>query len=103
MNDGLYPGVVLRVERACALFLSGKLEVTNLQAVLYQAEQEIEALEEKWLRSLLSEAENRLEEIVYTVSSDQKAKALAGVVRQLVYRIHDGKPPSTPSHRPKSE
>lgn len=96
MNDWIYPDAILRVESACALFLAGKLEVKNLQAALYQAEQEIEALEEKWLRSMLSEAENRLEEVVYTVSSDQQGEALAGIVRELVSKIHNGKPPQTP-------
>ena len=81
MNNWLYPNAVSRVEKACTLFLSGKLEVTDLQAVLYQAEQEIEAIEEKWLRSLLFEAENRLEETIHMVSCDQRSEALAGIVQ----------------------
>jgi hypothetical protein len=56
------------VEMSLLLFLKGQMDAKSLQAALYQSEQKIEAVEEKWLRSLLSDAENKLEEIAYTVS-----------------------------------
>lgn len=88
MTNWVNPGAVERVERACASFLKEQMDVKSLQAVLYQSEQEIEAVEEKWLRSLLFDAENKLEEITYTVSSDGRKAAMSAVVQQLLNDMH---------------
>ena len=84
MSNWIYPDAIKRIERACAAFLAEQIDVKGLQAALYQSEQEIEAVEEKWLRSLLFDAENKLEEITYTVSSGQRKVAMLTVVEKLL-------------------
>ena len=66
MKNWLYPQTVEAIEHACMLFMRGDLQITGLQAALYKAENEIVAYEEQWLRSLLCETENSIEEIVIT-------------------------------------
>ncbi|WP_153789215.1 hypothetical protein [Pseudomonas sp. EMN2] len=90
MNEWLYPKAVEAVERACALFLSGELSACDLQAALYKAEQEILAYEERWLRSLLCDAENRIEEITYTESSERHSTLIILVVHQLLESMQRG-------------
>jgi NhaP-type Na+/H+ and K+/H+ antiporter len=92
MKNWLYPEAVKRVEKACTLFLAEQLDVTSLQADLYRSEQEIQALDEKWFRALLFEAENKLEEIAYMVPSGQQKKAMKEVVLKLLTDIHNEKP-----------
>jgi len=89
MSNWIYPEAVARVESACDSFLSGQLDAKGLQAALYQLEQEMEASEERWLRSLLSDAENKLEEMTYMVSSDQQKAVMQAVVQQLLNQIHN--------------
>lgn len=84
MTNWIYPEAVKRAEEACVAFLADRLDAKGLQAALYQSEQEIEAIEEKWLRSLLFDAENKLEEITYTVSSDKRKTAMLEVVERLL-------------------
>lgn len=83
----LYPLAVQRVEQGCQRFLSGQSDIETLQAVLRDAEREIVALDEKWLRSALFEAENQLEEIRFTTSDDAQRPAAENVVRQLLRAI----------------
>ncbi len=90
MNEWLYPKTVEVVERACALFLSGELAGSDLQAALYKAEQEVVAYEERWFRSLLCDAENRIEEITYTESSERHSALIALVVHELLESMHRG-------------
>ncbi|MBV7485430.1 hypothetical protein [Bordetella sp. BOR01] len=84
MNTWLYPESVQRVEQACHAFLSRQSSIEQVQAALLQSEQEIVALDEKWLRSALFEAENKLEEIKFTVSDDKQAEAADEVVRHVL-------------------
>jgi hypothetical protein len=90
VKNRLYPEAVKRVEDSCNSFLSGKLQVKTLQADLYQSEQEILAFEEKWLRSLLCEAENKLEEIIFVIPIREQKKAMREVVFKLLRDIHKG-------------
>ena len=90
MTEWLYPKTVEAVERACTLFLSGELAGGDLQAALYKAEQEIVAYEERWLRSLLCDAENRIEEITYTESFERHSALMALVVKQLLKSMQRG-------------
>lgn len=90
MTEWLYPKTVEAVERACALFLSGGLARSDLQAALYKAEQEVVAYEERWFRSLLCDAENRIEEITYTESSERHYALIALIVHQLLESMRRG-------------
>ncbi|MCD0505058.1 hypothetical protein [Bordetella petrii] len=87
MANGLYPEAVQRVKQACIDFLAGTASIEHTQATLHAAEQTIVALDEKWLRALLFEAENKLEEIRFTVPDEQQAAqaraALAKVLQAL--------------------
>ena len=87
MNTWLYPEAVQRVEQACHAFLSRQSGIEQVQAALLQSEQEIVALDEKWLRSVLFDAENKLEEIQFTVSDDKQAEAADEVVRHVLQAI----------------
>ena len=87
MKNWLYPEAVKRVEDSCNSFLSGKLQVKTLQADLYQSEQEILAFDEKWLRSLLCDAENKLEEIIFTIPISEQKEAMREVVFKLLSDI----------------
>ena len=92
MNTWLYPEAVQRVKQACASFLSHEATIEQVQAALRQSEQEIVALDEKWLRTLLSDVENQLEEILYTVSDDQQTQAANDVIHQLLRGIQSPRP-----------
>lgn len=91
MKNWLYPEAVKRVENSCNSFLSGKLQVKTLQADLYQSEQEILAFDEKWLRSLLCDAENKLEEIIFIMPISEQKEAMREVVFKLLRDIHKKK------------
>jgi len=90
--NGLYPEAVQRVKQACIDFLAGTASIEQTQAALHAAEQVIVGLDEKWLRALLFEAENKLEEIRFTVSDDRQAEAADGVVRHVLHTVKQ--PPS---------
>ena len=87
MNAWIYPETIEAVGRACALYLEGKLNGVDLQAALYKAEQEIVAYEEKWLRSLLFDSENKIEEIIYTESPDRYFELISPIVINLVENL----------------
>lgn len=91
MASNLYPEAVQRVQQACAEFLAGTANIEQAQAALHAAEQTIVGLEEKWLRALFFAAENKLEEIRFTVSDDRQADAADQVVRHVLDAIK--KPP----------
>jgi len=88
MSNWLYPEAIARVESACNLFISGDLDINGLQASLYQSELEIEAIEESWFRSLLSDTENKLEEIKYLMPCEEHKAAMRDAIEQLLSRIH---------------
>jgi len=82
-----YPEAVQRVEQTCVAFLAHDATIEQVQAALRQSEQEIVALDEKWLRALLCDAENKLEEILHTVSDDQRARTAHDVILHLLRSI----------------
>jgi len=83
----LYPDAVRRVRQACAAYLAGQADIGHAQAALRQAEQAIVALEEKWLRALLFQAENRLEEIQYTLPAATQAAAARAALQQVLQAL----------------
>jgi len=87
----LYPDAVRQVRQACAAFLSGDADIPRVQAALRQAEQTIVAHDEKWLRALLGQAENRLEEIQYTLVDPARAAAARDTLQQVLRALdaHD--------------
>ncbi len=90
MKNYLYPETMLRVKTACEEFLAEKLGISGLQAMLHRSEQEIEALEEKWLRTLLFDIENQIEEVIYTTASNQQHQIVATLVQALLEKMFEG-------------
>ncbi|MFK7608713.1 MULTISPECIES: hypothetical protein [unclassified Pseudomonas] len=87
MKSWLYPQTVEAVEHACMLYMRGDLQTTDLQAALYKAENEIVAYEEQWLRSLLCDTENSIEEIVFTEASESQAASVKLLILNLLEKI----------------
>ena len=61
MNGWLYPEVIASLTKACNNFLNGKITVQMVQSEIYSAENQVVALEEKWLRDMLFDTENEIE------------------------------------------
>ncbi len=91
MNKWLYPETVDAIERACMLFLDGELSKEKLQTILYEAEDKIVAYEESWLRSLLCNTENRIEEITYMQPEERHFTLISVAVRELLSNMQHGK------------
>ena len=87
MKNWLYPQTVEAIEHACMLFMRGDLEATDLQAALYKAENEIVAYEEQWLRSLLCDTKNSIEEIIFTESPERQAASIRLLIFNLLEKI----------------
>lgn len=87
MAKWLYPEAVQRAQQACIDFLAQRIDIAQAQAALHQSEQEVVALEEKWLRTLLFEAENQLEEIRFTVPDDGQFRACAVVAQRVLHAL----------------
>ena len=68
MNKWLYPNTIAAAKAKLNEFLLGNIFIEDLQTSLYQAEQNIAAYEERWLRNLFFSTENKIEEINYTIS-----------------------------------
>ena len=75
---------VKAVERACIMYLNAEMTSGELQDVLCRAEHEVVAYEERWLRALLCEVENRIEEITFTESNEYHRASITLVVRDLL-------------------
>lgn len=84
LADWLYPEAVQRARQACIDFLAQRIGIIQAQGALRQSEQEIVALEEQWLRALLFEAENQLEEIRFAVPDSHQPAAAAAVMRRVL-------------------
>ena len=87
MNKWLYPKTIDRVKTVLNEFLLGNISIDNLQTSLYQAEQDIIAYEERWLRNLFFNVENKIEEINYTVSELHKYDSICNVARNCLEEI----------------
>lgn len=87
MNKWLYPKTIDRVKTILNEFLLGNISIDNLQTFLYQEEQDIVTYEERWLRNLFFNAENKIEEINYTVSDLHKYDSICNVVRNCLEEI----------------
>lgn len=89
MNKWIYPNVIASVKSALNEFLLGNMSIDDLQISLYQAEQDIFAYEERWLRNLFFRVENKIEEINYTVSELHKHELICNVVKNCLEEINN--------------
>lgn len=76
----LYPQVVKQVRDSASQLLNSEIMAQDFQKILLNAENQIEALEEKWLRALFFDIENGIEEILYTVSESEQREKLCKLV-----------------------
>lgn len=74
MSEWIYPDVIEKLRQSCAEFLDGKLSVSEIQSEIYSAENSIIAIDEKWLRQILFNAENEIELLTFTVDDEQYHK-----------------------------
>ena len=89
MKNWIYPETVNRVKDNINNFLIGDLSVKSLQFALYQAEQEINSHEEKWLRDLFFDVENKIEEILYTFSEFEQGKLIKDIAEMCLHEIYN--------------
>lgn len=87
MSDWIYPEVVKSLEKSCTDFLSGRITVQNIQTQIHMAENQIVALDEKWLHTLLFNAENEIELLIYTVDESQLFLSVKPIVQNILSKL----------------
>lgn len=83
----IYPDVVDKLKKKCDSFLNKEIGVEEIQSSIYEAEHQILALEEKWLRELLFDAENQIELNRYTIDSDKLELSVEPIIKNIVTKI----------------
>ena len=91
MNKWLYPNTIAAAKAKLNEFLLGNISIEDLQTSLYQAEQNIAAYEERWLRNLFFSTENKIEEINYTVSDLYKHELICNEIKNCLEEIENFK------------
>jgi hypothetical protein len=81
----LYPRTVARVKAACVEYRSGLIGVEQLQFAIWNASQEIVAVDERELRNYLQNAEGSLELLRFTVDET----SLPGKALEVIAGIED--------------
>ena len=89
MNKWLYPNTIAAAKAKLNEFLLGNISIEDLQTSLYQAEQNIAAYEERWLRNLFFSTENKIEEINYTVSDLYKYELICNEIKNCLEKIEN--------------
>lgn len=84
MKPWLYPNVVQRLLIACRSYLAGELSLPGFQGEVRLAEEQIVAIEERDLKAHLFAAENRIEELIYTMEEDLRNTEARGIAHHLV-------------------
>lgn len=88
MTDWLYPEIINELVDACNDFLDEKITVQEVQSKIYSAEGQIVAVDEKWLRSMLFDAENEIELLTYTVEDNQLRSSVIPIVQSILNKIN---------------
>lgn len=87
MKQWIYPDLIENLKDSCKKFLKGSLTVQEIQSEIYITEQKIAAIEEKWLRTMLFNAENEIELLIYTVNADQVLDSVNLVVNRVLSNL----------------
>ncbi|WP_411704687.1 hypothetical protein [Edaphovirga cremea] len=87
MSDWIYPEIVESLKKSCSSFLGGEITVQDIQTQIYMAENQIVALDEKWLRTLLFNAENEIELLIYTTDESQLFNLVKPVVQNILSKV----------------
>ncbi|MCW7550909.1 hypothetical protein OO184_24020 [Photorhabdus sp. APURE] len=87
MNDWLYPEIIECLKGSCKDFLEGKITIQDIQLEIYKAENQVVALEEKWFRTILFDAENEIELLTYTVDEKQLDESVISIIKNILSNI----------------
>lgn len=87
MSEWIYPDVIEKLRQSCAEFLDGKLSVAEIQSEIYSAENSIIAIDEKWLRQILFNAENEIELLTFTVDDEQLTDSVTPIIQNIINAI----------------
>lgn len=87
MSEWIYPEVIKKLRLSCAEFLEGKLSVAEIQSEIHGAESSIIAIDEKWLRQMLFNAENEIELLTFTVDDEQLTSSVIPIVQNIMNAI----------------
>lgn len=83
----IYPEIIENLQISCKDFLEGKITVQSIQSEIYSAESQIVAVEEKWLHTMLFNAENEIELLLYTVEEEQLVSSVTPIVNNILEKI----------------
>ena len=83
----MYPDIIDKLKKKCDSFLSKEIGVEEIQSSIYEAEHQILALEEKWLKELLFEAENQIELNRFTIDSDKLELSVEPIIKNIMTKI----------------
>lgn len=86
-KNWIYPNIMRDLKKNCEYFLKGNLSVEEIQAYVYIAEQQIVALEERWLRNMLFNAENKIEEYRFTVDEEKIRERVIPIITDILKEI----------------
>lgn len=83
----IYPDVINNLKKKCDSYLNKKISLDEIQSSIYEAEHQILALEEKWLRALLFDAENQIELNRYTIDSEKLEQSVEPIIKNIMTKI----------------
>ncbi|OOX81407.1 hypothetical protein BGH94_00655 [Snodgrassella alvi] len=63
------------------------MSLDEIHSTIYEAEHQILALEEKWLRELLFDAENQIELNRYTIDSEKLEQSVEPIIKNIMTKI----------------
>nr|WP_041474420.1 hypothetical protein [Erwinia sp. Ejp617] len=87
MSEWIYPEIITKLRLACTKFLDGKMSVAEIQSEIYSAENGVIAIDEKWLRQMLFNAENEIELLTFTVDDEQLTSSVTPIVQNIMNAI----------------
>lgn len=87
MMNWIYPDVINNLKKKCNSYLNKKISLGEIQSSIYDAEHQILALEEKWLRELLFDAENQIELNRYTIDSEKLEQSVELIIKNIMTKI----------------
>ncbi len=70
MSNWIYPEVINHLKKSCKDFLDEKITIQDIQEEIFSTENQVVALEEKQLHTILYDAENQIELLRYTTNED---------------------------------
>ncbi|HAT5000639.1 hypothetical protein IBZ15_18725 [Serratia marcescens] len=76
-----------KLRSSCVAFLEGKLSVSEVQSEIDNAGNSIVAIEEKWLRQLLLDAESDIELLIFTIDNEKLTAAVKPIVQNIIKAI----------------